>query len=121
VVENLDRSSEGDHLPRPALSEEALPVTTGEAEHSEGRRLAGLRRAYPSDSTLENLLTVLRAQLDLCARLPLFAYEATTEGHDECATLLERLAGNERAHVEQVLVALQRHLEQRQSAKEATS
>jgi hypothetical protein len=88
-------------------------MTAHEVKQSEGRRLAELRRAYPSDSTLENLLSVLRAELDLCARLPVFAYEATTDGHDECASLLRAIADSERANVELVLTTLQRHLEQR--------
>jgi rubrerythrin len=88
-------------------------VSTEEVKQPESRRLAELRRAYPIDATLENLLSVLRSELDLCARLPIFAYEATTEGHHDCASLLRTLAGTERAHVEQVLTTLQRHLEQR--------
>jgi len=95
-------------------------MTTGETEHSEGRRLAELRRAYPSDSTLDNLLVLLSAELDLCARLPIFAYVATTEGHDDCASMLQALADTRRAQVEQVLSALRRHLEQRPSAIEAS-
>jgi hypothetical protein len=95
-------------------------MTTDEVEQSEGRRLAELRRAYPSDPTLENLLSVLRSELDLCARLPIFAYEATTDGHDDCASLLRTLAATERAHVEQVLTALQRHLEQRGGGTEVS-
>jgi hypothetical protein len=90
-------------------------MTAHEVKQSEARRLDELRRAYPSDSTLENLLFVLRAELDLCARLPVFAYEATTDGHDECASLLRGLADSERANVELILATLQRHLEQRSS------
>jgi rubrerythrin len=95
-------------------------MTADEVKPSEGRRLAELRRAHPTDSTLENLLSVLRAELDLCARLPLFAYEATTEGHDECASLLGTLAETERAHVEKVLATLQRHLEARSGRTEVS-
>ena len=94
-------------------------MTTREDKPSEGRRLAELRRAYPTDSTLENLLSVLRAKLDLCARLPLYAYEATSEGHDDCASTLQGLADTERAQVEQVLAALHHHIEQRVGRNEA--
>lgn len=96
-------------------------MTAEEAKHSEGRRLAELRRTYPSDSTLENLLTVLRAELDLCSRLPIFAYEATTEGHEDCAAMLEALAGDKRATVDQVLAMLQAQIAKRRSATEAAS
>lgn len=95
-------------------------MTTDEVKRSQGRRLAELRKGYPSDSTLENLLSVLQAELDLCARLPVFVYEATSEGDEECASLLSSLADTERAHVERVLAALQRHLERRGTRTEAS-
>jgi rubrerythrin len=95
-------------------------MTTSEAKRSGGRHLAELREAYPTDSTLDNLLTLLRAELDLCARLPVFIYEAATEGHDECASLLRRLAEAERTHVEQVLAMLQQHLAKRSAPTETS-
>jgi len=90
-------------------------MTTREVKQSEGRRLAELREASPTDSTLDNLLTLIRAELDLCARLPVYIYEASTEGHEESASLFRTIADAERAHVEHVLTALQAHLAQRSS------
>jgi hypothetical protein len=95
-------------------------MTTRDVKQSAGRRLAELRRGYPTDATLENLLTILRAELDLCAKLPLYAYEATTEGHEDCASLLETHADTERAHVEQILATLRDLLAQRGSRTEAS-
>jgi rubrerythrin len=95
-------------------------MTTDEVKQSGGRRLAELREASPVDSTLDNLLTLLRAELDLCARLPVFIYEASTEGYEESASLFRSLADAERAQVERVLTALQRHLAQRSSRTEAS-
>ena len=93
-------------------------MTTDEVKKTESRRLAELRAASPADSTLDNLITLLRAELDLCARLPVFVYEATTEGHEESASLFRALADAKRAHVERVLRALQEHLAQRSGRSE---
>ena len=95
-------------------------MTTPAVKQSDGRRLAELRGASPTDSTLDNLLTLLRAELDLCARLPVFVYEASTAGHDEPASLFRTLADAERAHVERVLTALQGHLARRSSPAEVS-
>ena len=46
------------------------------------RRLSDLRRAQPADATLKNLLGVLNAKLELCASLPVFEWEAGTEGYE---------------------------------------
>jgi hypothetical protein len=92
-------------------------MTTPEVKPSPGRSLTDLRRTHPTDSTLENLLAVLRAELDLCARLPVSEYEATSEGYDESATLFHSLAAAERAHVEEILSTLRRHLDQRGARK----
>lgn len=88
-------------------------MTSGNQQRRERHSLAELRNAYPGDSTLENLLDLLRAELDLCARLPLCVYEATAEGHYACASMLRELTDAQRAHVELVLASLQQHLEQR--------
>src|SRR5215217_7139360 len=73
-------------------------VSAPETKPSQTRSLSDLRRVHPTDSTLQNLLTLLKAELDLCARLPVFEYEAATEGHDECAGVLRRVADAERAN-----------------------
>src|SRR3712207_537592 len=88
-------------------------MTAPEIKTSPTRSLSDLRRVHPTDSTLQNLLTLLRAELDLCARLPVFEYEAATEGHDEAASLLHTLGEAERANVEALLDTLRRHLDQR--------
>jgi hypothetical protein len=95
-------------------------MTTPALKQSGGRRLAELREASPADSTLDNLLTLLRAELDLCARLPVFIYEASTEGHEEAASLFRSLADTERTQIERVLTTLQRYIAQRSSRTEAS-
>ena len=51
-----------------------------------------LRRAQHADATLKNLLGVLSAKLDLCASLPVFEFEADTEGYPEGAAAFHDLA-----------------------------
>jgi rubrerythrin len=75
------------------------------------RRLNELRRAHQADATLQSLLTVLGAKLDLSARLPVFEYEAASEGHEDCARAFEVLARAERAHVNELLTVLRTHLD----------
>jgi len=92
---------------------------------SESRRptaqsLAGLRNAQPCDTTLQNLLTVLNAKLDLSARLPVFEYEADSEGFPEAASYLSALASAEREAVHDIVRTLRLHLE-RTSGRFASS
>jgi len=77
------------------------------------RRLGNLRRAQPTDATLRNLLGVLSAKLELCGSLPVFEWEAATEGYPECASAFRELAEAERRSCSDVLEQLQAHLEQR--------
>jgi len=74
------------------------------------RRLSDLRRAQPADTTLQNLLGLLNAKLDLCSRLPVFEYEAGSEGHDACAAAFRDLAAVERHSFNELLVCLRAHL-----------
>ena len=74
------------------------------------RRLSDVSRAHPGDVTLQNLLGVLVAKLDTCRRLPIFEYEAGSEGYAACATAFRRLADAERESVNQLLACLQDHL-----------
>ena len=60
------------------------------------RRLTDLRRAQPADATLKNLLGVLNAKLELCASLPVYEWEAASEGFHECARAFRDLADAER-------------------------
>jgi hypothetical protein len=85
------------------------------------RRLTDLRRAHPADATLQNLLFVLSAKLDLSTRLPVFEYEATSEGHADCARAFEVLADAERTHVAELLKILRSHVEHSLLRVEANS
>lgn len=77
------------------------------------RRLADLREAQPADASLRNLLGVLTAKLDLCARLPVFEWEASSAGDVDCATAFHRLAESERRSCADALDFLRDHLERR--------
>jgi hypothetical protein len=75
------------------------------------RSLQDLRRAQPADATLQNLLGVLSAKLELCGRLPVFEYEADAEGHADCVQAFRTLAEQERASFHALLDCLRRHLQ----------
>jgi hypothetical protein len=77
------------------------------------RRLTDLRRAQPTDATLRNLLGVLSAKLELCASLPVYEWEAGSEGHEDCADAFRRLAEAERQSCNDVLNRLREHLDHR--------
>jgi hypothetical protein len=77
------------------------------------RRLTDLRRAQPTDATLRNLLGVLSAKLELCASLPVYEWEAGSEGHDDCAAAFRLLAEAERQSCNDVLNQLRVHLDLR--------
>ena len=76
------------------------------------QRLAELRSAQPCDTTLQNLLSILNAKLDLSARLPVFEYEADSEGFQEAASFMSALASAERESVNEVLRSLRLHLDE---------
>jgi hypothetical protein len=78
---------------------------------STAQRLAELRRAHPHDATLQNLLAVLNAKLDLSARLPVFEYEADSEGFADTASFMSALASAERESLEDILASLRLHLD----------
>jgi hypothetical protein len=77
------------------------------------RRLTDLRRAQPADATLKNLLGVLNAKLELCASLPVYEWEAGSEGFHECAMAFRDLAEAERRSCAEVIERLRVHLMQR--------
>lgn len=77
------------------------------------RRLSDLRRAQPGDATLRNLLGILNVKLELCANLPVFEWEASSEGWPERATAFRDLAEAERRSCSDVIDQLRAHLEQR--------
>jgi hypothetical protein len=76
-----------------------------------GRRLSDLARVHPADRTLQNLLGTLSAKLELCSRLPIFEYEASSEGHTVCATAFQDLAAIERQSFNDLLLCLRQHLD----------
>lgn len=78
---------------------------------STAQRLAELRRAHPYDATLQNLLAVVTAKLDLSTRLPVFEYEADSEGFPDTASFLSALASAERESLQEILVSLRQHLD----------
>ncbi len=86
-------------------------MASDQQENPTARRLNELRRAHPADATLQNLLTALGAKLEFCTRLPVYEYEASTEGHQDCARAFEVLAHAERAHVNELLKVLRAHLD----------
>lgn len=74
------------------------------------RRLTDLRRAQPADATLKNLLDVLTAKLELCASLPVYEWEAGSEGFEDCAAAFRDLAEAERRSCGHVIDRLREHL-----------
>jgi hypothetical protein len=83
-----------------------------------GISISDLRGAQPADATLQNLLGVLGAKLELCSRLPIFEYEAGNEGHEAAAAAFRRLADVERQSFNELLASLRRHLEELSVATE---
>jgi hypothetical protein len=77
-----------------------------------GISISDLRRGHPADATLQNLLGVLSAKLELCSRLPVLEYEASNEGHEPCAAAFRQLAEVERRSLDDLLDTLHQHLEQ---------
>ena len=75
------------------------------------RRLSDLHRSQPADATLRNLLGTLNTKLELCARLPVLAYEADQEGHEQAAAAFRDLAAVERQVLNDLLLSLKRHLD----------
>jgi hypothetical protein len=86
-------------------------VAKAPRQTSTAQRLAELRRAHPRDATLQNLLAVLTAKLDLSARLPVFEYEADSEGFSDTASFMSALASAERESLEDILASLRLHLD----------
>jgi hypothetical protein len=94
-----------------------LVIVISRTETSDAtRRLTDLRRGQPTDATLRNLLGVLSAKLELCASLPVYEWEAGSEGHADCAAAFRMLADAERQSCNEVLEQLREHLEHRASS-----
>lgn len=87
------------------------PADAGPERGDATRRLGDLRRSQPTDVTLKNLLAVLTTKLELCARLPVCAWEAGNEGHEQCADAFLALAEAERSSCQHVIACLRTHLD----------
>lgn len=74
--------------------------------------LSDLRRAQPADTTLQNLLGLMSSKLELCGRLPIYAYEASLEGHRSCAAAFHDLADTERESFYALTECLRTHLDE---------
>ena len=81
-------------------------------ESTAARVLSDLRSAQPADPTLQSLLHLLSAKLELCGRLPVFEYEAVQHGHQASARAFHDLAEVERRSFNDLLACLRRHLEE---------
>jgi hypothetical protein len=86
-------------------------VAEAPRQTSTAQRLAELRRAHPHDTTLQNLLAILTAKLDLSSRLPVYEYEADSEGFADTASFMSALASAERESLEDILASLRLHLD----------
>jgi hypothetical protein len=75
-------------------------------------RLSDLTAAVPADRTLQNLLGLVSSKLDVCSRLPIFEYEAQTEGHVSSATVFHEIAEQERRSFANLLACLRLHLDE---------
>ena len=78
---------------------------------SGSERLNELRRTHTYDSTLQNLLAVLTTKLDLCARLPVYEFEADNAGLADAASFFSALASAERESVHELALSLRVHLD----------
>ena len=73
-------------------------------------RLSKLQRSRAADATLKNVLTTLSGQIQTCANLAVFAYEADTEGHQALAGAFRNLVEVEQASFNTMLECLRHHL-----------
>jgi hypothetical protein len=83
---------------------------------SSGRRLSEMARVHPADRTLQNLLGTLSAKLEMCSRLPVYEYEAASEGHEASAVAFHELAELERRSFNNLLTCLRVHLDEAERA-----
>lgn len=90
-------------------------------ESNAARRLSDLRKAQPGDPTLQNLLGVLSEKLDLCARLPIYEYEAGSQGHEASARAFRRLAEVERHAFDDLLACLREHIDETANGREVAA
>jgi hypothetical protein len=89
-------------------------VPQNRRQTSGSERLNELRRTHPYDSTLQNLLAILTTKLDLCARLPIYEFEADNAGLADAASFFSALASAERESVHDLAQSLRVHLDRAQ-------
>jgi hypothetical protein len=89
-------------------------------DNDAARRLSGLRQAQPVDVTMRNLLGVLNTKLELCARLPVYEWEAQHAGHNSCAQAFGDWAEAEHRSCAEVLDCLREMLSQQAGVAEAS-
>ena len=77
--------------------------------------VSDLAQAQPADRTLANLLRAVLDKHDICGRMAVFEYEATSEGHHATAAALHRVAEQERQCFHELLASLYRHLNETQA------
>jgi hypothetical protein len=82
------------------------------------RRLSDLTAALPADRTLQNLLGVISAKLDLCSHLPIYEYEAANEGYEGCAAAFHAMAEDEARAFGELVACLRRHLDETGAGEE---
>ena len=82
------------------------------------RRLSDLARVHPADRTLQNLLGTLSAKLEMCSRLPVYEYEASSEGYNAAALAFHELAEQEQRSFTNLLSCLRVHLDESERAVE---
>jgi hypothetical protein len=75
------------------------------------RSIEDLHSASLVDSTMANLVAVLKEKIDLSARLPLYAYQADEAGHLETLGLFRELANLERQTIERLITGLSAYLD----------
>ena len=85
------------------------------------RRLSELARINPADRSLQNLLSTLSAQLEMCSRLPVYEYEASSEGHDALATAFHEVAEVQRRTFRNLVTCLRMHLDEAERSAATTT
>lgn len=78
---------------------------------SASSRLSDLTAAMPADRTLQNLLGLVSSKLEVCSRLPIFEYEAASEGHEASAAVFREIAEQERRSFSNLLDCLRLQLD----------
>jgi hypothetical protein len=113
----LGGNSKFPFLARPNAARVIAVVSEPSSSRTSHRRLSDLTAAHAADRTLENLLRTLTAKIDVCARLPVFEYEADSEGHHDAAEAFQQLALHERRAFEDLLRCLRAYLDEVPAAR----